>query len=185
MYITTGERANPNQQPERHCGPFVLPNSQRGPATEDGTEGATQAAKAADAPGSCLLCSGFDFLRLPVFCWDYGAVKMAKKVTDGENGARGQGLQIVRLSVADLSGDPANARKHDERKRGKKTVVCQGCGESRVVRVDTSPKLCRSCNARKSSKPGETRPQRVLGQCVQCEHCGNSYYRNRSEANKK
>jgi ParB-like chromosome segregation protein Spo0J len=64
---------------------------------------------------------------------------MAKKSTDGERGARGQGgLQIVRLRVAELSNDPANARKHDDRNIGAIVASLRRFGQQKPIVVDSS-----------------------------------------------
>jgi hypothetical protein len=73
-----------------------------------------------------------------------------------------------------------------ERKRSKVEVVCPVCGERRTIRADSADGLfkdCRGCSARGASQG--PRPYRMTGERLSCERCGESFYRRKSEADRR
>ncbi len=67
--------------------------------------------------------------------------------------------------------------------RKDKRVVCQDCGESRIVRRDVNPKRCRKCSGSIGGRM--PKPNRRTGRTAECDRCGKSYWRRKSESGRR
>ena len=85
-------------------------------------------------------------------------------------------MQVESIQIANLSNDPANARKH---------VSCVDCGKWRSIRKDSKSIRCRKCASVIASKPGQSRQDRKTGSTKNCKQCGLEFYARKSEGSRK